>query len=34
MQTLVKAMALVPGLLTSGTVMANDNFGGSPLDNP
>ena len=34
MRTLVKATALGLGLLTSGTAMANDNFGGSPLYNP
>jgi hypothetical protein len=33
-RTLVKATALGLGLLTSGTAMANDNFGGSPLYNP
>ena len=30
----MKATVLGLGLLTSGTAMANDNFGGSPLYNP
>jgi hypothetical protein len=34
MRTLVKATVLGLGLLTSGTAMTNDNFGGSPLYNP
>ena len=34
MRTLVKATVLGLGLLTSGTALANDNFGGSPLYNP
>jgi len=34
MQTLMKATVLGLGLLTSGTAMANNNFGGSPLYNP
>jgi hypothetical protein len=34
MQTLMKATVLGLGLLTSGTALANDNFGGSPLYNP
>jgi hypothetical protein len=34
MRTLVTATVLGLGLLTSGTAMANDNFGGSPLYNP
>jgi|SRR5271169_3753465 len=33
MRTLVKATVLGLGLLTSGTALANDNFGGSPLYN-
>ena len=34
MQNLMKATVLGLGLLTSGTALANDNFGGSPLYNP
>ena len=34
MRSMVKATVLGLGLLTSGTAMANDNFGGSPLYNP
>ena len=34
MRTLVTATVLGLGLLTSGTAMANNNFGGSPLYNP
>jgi hypothetical protein len=34
MRTLVKATVFGLGLLTSGTALANDNFGGSPLYNP
>jgi hypothetical protein len=34
MRTLANAAVLGLGLLTSGTAMANNNFGGSPLYNP
>ena len=34
MHTMVKATVVGLGLLTSGTAMANNNFGGSPLYNP
>jgi hypothetical protein len=34
MRTLVKTAVLGLGLLTSGTAMANNNFGGSPAYNP
>ena len=34
MHTMVKATVVGLGLVTSGTAMANNNFGGSPLYNP